>query len=71
MDENTDAFYMVYSPEGRAPTVRHERLSDARIEANRLAILNPGQDFIVLESLETRRATRPIEVVEHSHAVPF
>lgn len=37
------------------PRVRHTSKQAAKLEAERLAIMNPGEDFVVLESLATCR----------------
>lgn len=64
-------FFMVWSPQGGEPSRKHDTLREARSEANRLARLHPDQDFIILESLERRRTTNPILVVEHESPIPF
>jgi hypothetical protein len=46
-----DKFWMVYSPQGRAPTYQHGTPNDAKKEAERLAALSPGQQFFVLEAI--------------------
>jgi hypothetical protein len=45
-------FWLIWNPEGRAPTVPHRSISGARREAERLARAHRGQKFIVLESVE-------------------
>lgn len=45
-------FWYVFNPEGRQPTYQHGTLMSAQTEATRLARLNPGQRFIVLEAIE-------------------
>lgn len=44
-------FWLVWNPEGRAPTYQHDSEESARSEAERLAKLNPGQSFYVLETV--------------------
>lgn len=44
-------FWMIWSPTGAKPTKRHESLTSARTEAERLARANNGRAFIVLESV--------------------
>lgn len=44
-------FWMVLG--SGTPTCRHPSKKSARTEAERLARLNPGQEFVVLESLAT------------------
>jgi hypothetical protein len=43
-------FYVVWSPQGSAPTFRHPTKGAAGAEAVRLAGTNPGRDFYVLEA---------------------
>jgi hypothetical protein len=43
--------YFVWNPQGRVPSFEHSSIVNAKLEAERLARLNPGQRFIVLESV--------------------
>lgn len=43
-------FWMVWNPQGHAPTYRHPSQEAAAKEAERLARLNPGHRFHVLEA---------------------
>lgn len=56
---NGHGFWMVWSPEGRSPTVAHPYRSDADQEARRLAEENPGRHFFVLQSVEGYKAKHP------------
>lgn len=49
-----EAFWMVWSPSGSAPTHQHYCLEKAQQEAERLARKVPGRKFYVLEALEMR-----------------
>jgi len=49
--QNNDPFWLVWNPKGHAPTYQHGTLDQATSEAERLARTNPGQTFIVLESV--------------------
>lgn len=44
-------FYLVWNPQGGAPTYQHPSYQDAQVEAKRLARANPDQTFFVLESI--------------------
>lgn len=44
-------FWMVWSPQGRAPTYRHDTWESAVNEARRLARTVPGNEFYVLHSV--------------------
>ena len=46
-----DEFYLIWNPNGHAPTYRHMRRSDAMREAERLANVAPGETFIVMEAI--------------------
>lgn len=47
-------FWFVWNPQGNAPTYRHPSEQSAVDEAERLARLNPGHKFVVLEALHVR-----------------
>ena len=61
--ESEAAFYMVYSPQGRAPTFRHPTEAAARAEADRLARTLPGQEFYVLRAI-AKKQHKAVETVE-------
>jgi hypothetical protein len=44
-------FWMLWNPQGRAPTFKHETLEDARKQAEKLARNNNGETFYVLEAI--------------------
>ena len=48
-------YWLVWRFDGRQPTFRHETLESARLEAERLAVENPGLRFDVLEALSACR----------------
>lgn len=64
-----DAFWIVWSPQGETPTVSHKTKHGAGVEANRLAVANPGRTFYVLESINERVASG-LTYFEHAD-VPF
>lgn len=68
MDDTT--FWMVWSPEGRSPTHKHELQSLAAKEAERLARMNPGNTFYVLEAVEARQVNDMKRVVMQ-RPIPF
>ena len=45
-------FWLVWRRGGGAPTAMHETRESATMEAERLALRNPGQSFVVMESVE-------------------
>ncbi len=49
-----ERFWMVWCPEGRAPTVKHDSYERAVSEAERLARANPGREFFVLQATDMR-----------------
>lgn len=56
-------FYMVWNPNGRAPTYRHDTYPQAMAEARRLAGLNPSEQFVVLAAVATAKVRDPIMVI--------
>jgi hypothetical protein len=52
-------FWMVWNPQGRAPTARHATEALAEAEASRLARQCHGQTFIVLRALYGVRVEAP------------
>ena len=44
-------FWLVWDPQGRAPTHKHQNEGLAQIEAERLARQNPGHQFYVLQPI--------------------
>lgn len=47
-------FWMVWNPNRNPPTHRHDTEASAETEAERLAKLNPGEHFIILEAVGLR-----------------
>lgn len=45
------AFWIVWNPNGGAPTRKHESLESAQFEADRLARKHKGETFVVLQSI--------------------
>lgn len=45
-------FWMVWSPQGNAPTCKHGNFAGAVEEARRLALKRPGREFYVLHSVK-------------------
>lgn len=43
-------FYMVWNKDRAVPTVKHATYQLAAAEAQRLATLNPGREFVVLRA---------------------
>ncbi len=62
-------FWMVYNPQGRHPTVQHGTEREAILEADRLALANPGQEFYILES--TGRSMVSAIHMKINQGVPF
>lgn len=68
----TACFWMVYGVDQRAPVVRHSSEPVAVAEAQRLARINPGIEFFVLESVA--RAVKvdvELERIERPDPIPF
>lgn len=54
MKELLKTFWVVWNPDGRAPMFKHHNRESAETEAERLAKLNRGYSFIVLQSVSAR-----------------
>lgn len=65
-----EVFFVVWNPQGRAPMVTHQREGNAVKEAERLAAMNPGQRFYVLES-KTVSERRSVTTTRLEHELPF
>jgi len=71
-------FWMVWNPDGNPPKYRHDTEAAAETEAERLARLNPGSRFFVLEAVGLRCVDnmhridlrKPLSV-EQSDDIPF
>lgn len=50
-ERKVDKFWMVYGGYGAHPTKVHNSFNDAKQEATRLALRQPGSAFTVLESI--------------------
>lgn len=56
MTDDKQVFWMVWSPQGHPPIVRHDHHAKAINEAERLARANPGREFYVLQATDLRMA---------------
>lgn len=66
-----ERFWLVWNPAGHAPTHEHTAEHRAKAEASRLAELNPGQPFYVLEATEHHMREQPVKVTTLDHPIPF
>ena len=67
---NEYIFWLVWNPDGHAPTVKHSAVSKAFAEADRLAMLNPGQKFFVMAAIGGRTIDNPVVDI-HIDDIPF
>ncbi len=51
MIDDKYVFWMVWNPDGRAPTYKHHSETAARAESQRLARLEPNATFFVLRAI--------------------
>lgn len=65
-----EQFWVIWNPEGRNPSYKHNTSGAAIEEAQRLARLNPGQSFYVLHA-ETLVRTVDVEVIKLAENIPF
>lgn len=59
MNDTFATFWMVWSPNGRAPTYQHSSADSAEREVERLARANPGQAFFVLMATKCAEVKAP------------
>lgn len=65
-----DTFWMVWNEGGSSPRVKHETKVFAIHEAERLARMNPGQRFVVMEAV-AGRAVNDMQHIEYETQIPF
>lgn len=59
-----ESFWMVWNENGGRPAYRHASRAAANTEAERLAKLNPGERFVVLQAVAVVRVQNPVEWTE-------
>ncbi len=64
-------FWLVWRPDGAAPAFQHPTEQSARTEAERLARLNPGRQFVVLETVAAYSKTDVVTVDLRPDPIPF
>lgn len=65
-------FWLVWNPNGHSPAYKHPSPERATAEAERLARVNPGQTFVVLESVCGRRVDDMLRIeMRPGSDVPF
>jgi hypothetical protein len=66
-------FFMVWNPNGRAPTYKHESYKAAVTEAERLSRLCPGESFYVLQAVSITKKTdvETVKLVGPDDEIPF
>jgi hypothetical protein len=64
-------FWVVWSPQGGPPTVRHASLAAATNEAHRLALQAPGSEFFVLEAIGVAQKVTVQWTELHEPEIPF
>lgn len=71
MDSELPPFWLVWTPSGVAPIVKHPSVDAAETEAMRLARRQPGQEFYVLAPCSQFKLT-DVEIRRFStDAIPF
>jgi len=56
-----EKYWIIWNPERGLPKFRHPSFEFAKVEAKRLALLHPGQEFHVLESQGFMKASEPCQ----------
>ncbi len=54
-------FWLVWNPNGRNPQFMHANFDSVRLEAQRLARLNPGQRFYMVEVIGYAEVQDPLK----------
>jgi len=62
--KGTETFYLIWSPEAGAPTVKHYEYEEAKEEAERLAKKHVGRRFYIMESFKLFKAETPVNTYE-------
>lgn len=70
MSGDNEMFWLVWNPGGHAPTYRHDQHGNAVNEAKRLALINPGEEFFVLQAIKRVACTEPVTVTDLDE-IPF
>lgn len=69
---NYAPFWFVWNTDGRVPQYKHQSEQSAIAEAERLARLNGGQTFVVLESVCARRTDDMLRIEMRGDSdIPF
>ncbi len=68
---STTPFWMVWGIHSGPPTFQHQSEESARNEAERLARLNPGKQFVVLESVAAYTKTDVAVTDLRPNIIPF
>ena len=63
-------FWLVWNERGHAPTFKHGSPESAMREAERLAVLQPGDEFHVLQVIKTACYAK-VQWQEYGEFVPF
>ena len=63
-------FWLVWNPQGRAPTFRHDSEQSAIDEASRLATSLPSNEFFVLQASHHVKREQPVTITKLDE-IPF
>ena len=66
-----EIFWMVWCPQGHAPTAKHDTEARAIAEAERLARANPERQFYVLQAKHLRMVSTMVRVTLEEQELPF
>ncbi len=70
IERGFEPFWVIWNPEGRNPAFKHTSPVEARAEAQRLARLNPGQEFYILRA-ESKCKLAEFQWEEAGEYIPF